>query len=245
MLVVTAQFAIPPSLGDSAVVVAHFASALEDPQPLIAQAAYDQISALPYSVLRGLARQMDTQALGQWTADARLRPRHPLYYLLWGFQQDAAIANLLEERLAAADSERTPAELSAMLAAWLEQRGADGLTWLEKRYLQDPATPDAQVQAALLALSVHGMQGGTRFSRDQVVAVYARFIEANPARAGFAASDLGTWERWEFADAFARALRSGANQVFASRYPMVFYLLRNPTAQGKAVLESLRSAGLL
>jgi len=131
-----------------------------------------------------------------------------------------------------------------MLAALVALRGGVGLAWLEQQFLTSHATPDAQVQAALLALSVHGTDD-VAVSKDQVVASYSRFVTRNPQRAGFVASDLASWGRWEFAAAFGAALRSGETQVFASRYAMVFYLLRNPRPQAKALMETLRAEKLM
>ena len=59
------------------------------------------------------------------------------------------------------------------------------------------------------------------------------------------ASDLGNWERWEFVPDYAAILKSGAPQAFASRYGMVFYLMRSPTPAAREALEALRSAKLL
>ena len=221
-----------------------FAQHLEDPEPLIALAAYEEISVLPYSTLRLLAKQVNAASMGIWIENPSLRARLPLYYLLWGFQTSAEIASAIEVSIAKVNTETPGPELSAMLAALLEQRGSPALDWIEHRFLRDPAVPEGQVQAALLALSVHGFDA-VKITRDQVVEAYKRFIAANPRRAGFVASDLGSWERWEFAPVFASALESAPNQVFASRYSVVFYLLRNPNPEAKSELERLRSAGLL
>jgi len=123
-------------------------------------------------------------------------------------------------------------------------RGDRGLAWMEQRYLQNAELADDEVQAALLALSVQGSDGA-RVAQEQVVAAYRRFIAANPHRAGFVASDLASWGRWEFAESLADALRAKRQQVFASRYAIVFYLLRNPRPQAKALVETLRAEKLL
>jgi hypothetical protein len=131
-----------------------------------------------------------------------------------------------------------------MLAAVVALRRDAGLAWVERYYLAARQTSDADVQAALLALSVQGTDGAV-VSKEQVVAAYARYIARNPQRAGFVASDLANWGRWEFAEAFGAALRSGDAQVFSSRYAMVFYLLRNPRPQAKALVETLRAEKLM
>jgi hypothetical protein len=221
-----------------------FVRGLEDAEPLIARAAYDEIATLPYATLRRVAPWVDAAALAVWVEDPALLSRRPLYYLLWGLQKKSGTLALLQAQLAQANTTLPVAELSALLAALVEQGGAEGLLWVQQRFLQDPKIPDPSTQAALLALSVHGGEA-VRVTRQQVVQAYSAFIAANPQRAGLVASDLGTWEHWEFAQDFAQALQSGPGHAFTSRYAIVFYLLRNPTPEAKTALERLRSAGLL
>lgn len=221
-----------------------FVRDLEDSYPLVAQAAYEEVALQPYTVLRSLATEVDARQLARWVQDSARTARWPLNYLLLGISGRDADAVNLERRIQERRSQGSASELSAMLAALVALRGGAGLTWLEQQFLTSPATPEAQVQSALLALSVHGADG-VAVSKDQVVASYSRFITRNPQRAGFVASDLATWGRWEFAEAFGAALRSGEAQVFALRYAMVFYLLRNPRPQAKALLETLRAEKLM
>jgi hypothetical protein len=133
-------------------------------------------------------------------------------------------------------------------------------------------SPEAQrqsmalAQAAVLALGVHGAlganggalggtSGGTSggsagsgpaaLSTGQVVQVYANYIRRHPEMAGLVASDLANWEQWQFASAFAHTLQNQAQIPFASRYAMVFYLLRNPRTEAKALVEKLRLAKVI
>lgn len=221
-----------------------FVPDLQDAYPLVAQTAYDEVAVQPYSVLRSLASGVDAHQLTRWLRDEAQVDRWPLFYLLLGLSGKGLDADALERRIQERRAGCSSAELSAMLAALVAVRAEAGLAWLERNFLASPLLPDAQVQSALLALSVQGTDA-VAVSRDQVVVAYGRYIERNPQRAGFVASDLATWGRWEFAQAFATALRSGGSQVFASRYAMVFYLLRNPQAQAKALVEALRAEKLM
>jgi len=221
-----------------------FARDLEDAYPLVAQAAYEEVAVQPYAVLRSLAPEVDARQLARWVQDSARTARWPLYYLLLGLTGNAADAVTLERRIQERRAVCSASELSAMLAALVALREAAGLAWLEQHFLASRSTPDAEVQAALLALSVHGSDGSA-VSKEQVVAGYGRFIARNPQRAGFVASDLASWGRWEFSEAFGAALRSGEAQVFASRYAMVFYLLRNPRPQARALVETLRAEKLM
>ena len=217
---------------------------LEDRYPLVAQFAYDEIAVQPYAVLRAFASRMDGKRVAQWVKDDARSARFPLYYLLLGLTGADGDAVALTQQLEQGRRATHGPELSAMLAAVVALRRDAGLAWVERYYLAARQTSDADVQAALLALSVQGTDGAV-VSKEQVVAAYARYIARNPHRAGFVASDLANWGRWEFAEAFGAALRSGDAQVFSSRYAMVFYLLRNPRPQAKALVETLRAEKLM
>ena len=140
------------------------------------------------------------------------------------------------------------ATLSALLAATLEVRGNAGVDWIERNYLSGPSgdnrRSDAEIQAALLALNVHG-NDGVRVDRDRVVQAYALFIQNHGAMAGLVASDLSAWGRWEFGPAYFALLQSQETQSFASRYAMVFYLMRSPAPQAAVGLDALRAQGIL
>ncbi len=224
--------------------LAFFAPDLEHAEPLVAQAAYEEISVAPYAAMRTLRPLLDAARLQRWFDAPELARRRPLYTLLLGVAGAPAAADRLEARLLGADAMLSLGEHSALFAAYLELRGSAGLQWLERQFLTDPGRPEQALQAALLALSVHG-NDGVRLSRERVIQAYAALIRHNPARAGLVASDLGNWERWEFAADYAAILQSGTAQAFASRYGMVFYLMRNPTPAAREALQALREANLL
>jgi hypothetical protein len=223
---------------------AFFAAELENPVPWIAQAAYEELAGVPYAVLRTLGTVLNVKQVRQWSQSPLLRERWPLYALLWGFAAGEADARTLQVRVQDTALALNVAERSALLAALIELRKSDGLEWVQQTFLQSPTIPDEQLHSALLALSVHGNDGNL-VSRDAVVQAYARFMAQNPQRAATVASDLGNWERWEFAGTYATLLRSGSPQPFSARYAMLLYLLRNPLPEAKTLLEALRRDGLL
>ena len=224
--------------------VAFFAPDFENDQALVAQAAYEEVAVAPYAAMRTLKPLLDASKLTRWLATPGLAARRPLYTLLLGVTGDDGAGAALQGKLLGPTIELGLGAHSALFAAYLEIRGRTGLEWVEQQFLRDPARSDQDLQAALLALSVHG-NDGVRLSREHVVQAYATFIRHNPARAGLVASDLGNWERWEFVPDYAAILKSGAPQAFASRYGMVFYLMRSPTPAAREALEALRSAKLL
>ena len=221
-----------------------FVRELEHPEPLVAQVAYEEIAGAPYAVLRAAAARLDTAQLLRWLDTPALTARRPLYALLLGFAGNQSNALVLQARMAALRDAADVPTLSAMLAAWLELRGPDGLAWVERQYLSGPAASEVGVAAALLALSVHGADG-QRVGRERVVQAYRHWVGQSTLWPGLVASDLGNWERWEFGPLFADWLASRKPQAFASRYAMVFYLMRSPLPEARAALDTLRAGGQL
>lgn len=233
-----------PADADWAARFAFFAPDLENPVAAVAQVAYEELSSAPLGAMRAASRSYASMPLTQWLAQPALSERYPLYALMYGFVAPASAVPTLQKRLLAQSARDTQATSSAFMAAVMELQGADGLAWLSRHYLQDPSRTDTEVQAALLAIRVM-VADSRRIDRSAGTQALGAYVQANPQRAGFAASDLGDWARWEFAEVFERLLDTDQPQVFASRYGMVLYLLRNPQPQAKAVLERLRSKGRL
>jgi len=224
--------------------IASFLPELESLEPLVAQAAYEETASAPYAALRAAAPRLNAARLLRWLDTPALTARRPLYALLLGFAGSQASAESLQQRMAGLRSTGDGPALSAMIAAWLELRGPEGVAWVERQYLSGPSAHEMGVSAALLALSVHGGDG-QRVGRSRVVQAYRHFAAQATPWPGLVASDLGNWERWEFGPLFADWLASGKPQAFASRYAMVFFLMRSPRPEASTALESLRAAGAL
>lgn len=223
---------------------AFFLPDLESPVALVAQAAYEELSTAPYGAMRAAAAAFRAPQLATWLGQADLGARHPLYALMLGFVAQEPQVAALQQRLLKLSAREPQATVSAWMAATMEARGSAGLAWVQTHYLQNAQRSDAEVQAALLALRVQAGDGG-KFSKDVAAAAARAFVAANPQRAGFVASDLGDWGHWEFVADFERLLDTDQPQVFASRYAMVLYLLRNPRPEARAALERLRANGRL
>ena len=233
-----------PLASDGRVAASYFVPFLQNDDPVIAQAAYEEVAVRPYGELRRLVPLLDASRVRQWVLQPALRPRWPLYGLLHGFTGNAQDAARIGQDLLRPDLQRSAPERSAWVAALLELRGVDGVDWLERNVLSSTSLADADMQAVLLALSVHGNEGG-RIPRSRVAQAYAHLVRQQPGRAGFVALDLANWGEWGFAEAFAAALRSGTPQVFSSRYAIVFYLLRNPRPEARALMDALKAEKLI
>ena len=221
-----------------------FAADLEHADALVAQTAYEELAIAPYGAMRSLRSLVPPAKLRLWLANPALARRWPLYLLLLGITGDASDAQRLISGMPPATDAASMSALSGTQAAVLEIRGGAGVDWLEQAYLARTDRSGFEVQAAVLALGVHG-NDGVRVSRERVVAAYQTLVQRNPAMAGYVASDLAAWGHWEFGTRFADILRSGLPIAFPARYPMVFFLLRSPRPQDRAAVEALRAARLM
>ena len=222
-----------------ALVVPH----LESPEPLVAELAYGALAAAPYAAVRTAKPRLDARAVRAWLWDPELAARHRLYLLLLGFAGNARDAAALEQRLEAAWKSGDPTNLASMLAADLELRGAARMTWVEERYLRDRARSAPEIEAALLALSVHGNANGV-IPRERVIQSYRMFMKEHQEIAGYVAQDLAAWQYWDAVPEYVALMKSDVRQQYPSRLAILAYLRQSPSAEARElVLQTQASPG--
>jgi hypothetical protein len=200
---------------------------LENPQPLVAEIAYGDLAAAPYAAMRTAKPRLDARAVRAWLADPALAGRHRLYLLLLGIAGNAQDAAALEQRLEAASRARDATNLGPMIAADLELRGPSRMAWVDATYLRDPGRSTREIEAALLALSVHGNADGA-IPRARVIESYRLFMQAHQPLAGLVAQDLAAWQYWDAVPEYVALMNSGVRQHYASRVAILAYLKRSP-----------------
>jgi hypothetical protein len=208
---------------------------LESTEPLLAAIAYGELARAPYGALRTLRPHLNSAALARWLDDPT---RQRLYTLLYGIAGTEQDADALEQRLGAAWRTKSANNLAAMLAADLELRGPARVAWIERSYLTDRGRTLPEIEAALMALSVHGTADAA-VPRARVIAAYRRFMRVHRPMAGFVATDLAAWGYWDAGAELLAVLESGALQDPASRYAVIAYLRQSPRADVKAGIRAL------
>lgn len=169
-------------------------------------------------------------------ARARGAGRALVAAVLLGIVGDTHDAQRLEQRLDAAWRSGEAAQLAPMLAADLELRGAAHVAWVEERYLQESARSSQEVNAALLALSVHGQAGGT-IPRERVIEAYRLFMRAHPDVAGYVAPDLAAWRYWDAVSEYSALLKSKQRQQMPSMLAILAYLRQSPSGRAGEALQ--------
>ena len=207
---------------------------LENSDPLAARIAWGELARAPYAIMDVARSQIDAAAVTRWLDDPKLASRHAAYTLLLGFVGGPADAARLELRIEAARSSHDTPNLAAMIGADLELRGPSRVDWVEAMYFADRSRTMPEIEAALLALNVHGDANRT-VPRQRVIQAYRAFIRGRPPMAGFVARQLADWDYWDAAMDYAALLKSNAIADPASEFAVVNYLQR--AASANAALE--------
>jgi hypothetical protein len=196
---------------------------LENPEPLVAEIAYAELTAAPYAALRAAKPRLNASAVHRWLTDPDLASRQSPYLLLLGFVGNVQDAAALEQRLDAASQSGDATNLGAMLAADLELRGDARMKWIDDKYLRDPKRSSREIEAVILALGVHG-NTNTTIPRERVIQSYRMFIRERKDLAGLVAPDLAAWNYWDAVPEYEALMKSDVRQQGPSRFAMAVYL---------------------
>lgn len=210
---------------------------LESDDPLVAEIAFGELSRAPYEATRMLKPTLDPNKIRHWVHDPALSKRRDAYLLLLGVAGGGEDAAMLEQRLGAARAAQDATNVAAMLAADLELRGPSRVAWIEDNYLLDRSRSLPEIDAALLALNVHGA-AGVVVPRQRVVDAYRRFIRERKPMAGFVATYLSDWKAWDAVPDYVEVLRSNAVKDPAGQFAIVVYLRESPGAKGRSAADA-------
>ena len=207
---------------------------LDNPNPLVARIAWGELARAPYAALDVARSRIEATTVAGWLSDPKLVSRHAAYTLLLGFAGSADDAARLEQRIETAWTSHDTTNLAAMIGADLELRGPSRVDWVESMYFADRTRTLPEIEAALLALNVHGDANRT-VSRERVIQAYRAFIRERPPMAGFVAPQLADWNYWDATTDYEALLNSNAIKDPASEFAVVNYLQR--AAAAKAALQ--------
>jgi hypothetical protein len=202
---------------------------LENSDPLAARIAWGELARAPYATVDVARSRIDAAAVERWLNDPKLASRHAAYTLLLGFVGGPADVARLEQHIEAAWSSHDATNLAAMIGADLELRGPSRVGWVEAMYFADRSRTMPEIEAALLALNVHGDANRT-VPRQRVMEAYLAFIRERPPMAGFVAQQLANWDCWDAATEYTALLKANAIKDPASEFAVINYLQRAASA---------------
>jgi hypothetical protein len=214
---------------------------LESDDPLVAEFAHGELARAPYGLMRALKPALDAGTIAGWVADPRLAQRRAAYLLLLGIAGGPNEASAVEAMIDAALESGDATDLAAMLAADLEMRGTDRVAWIEQTFFADPLRTLPEIEAARLALSVHGAVDGD-VRRARIAEAFRFFIHERAGMAGFVASDLADWKVWDVTGDYIALLQSGRVRDPASQLAIVTYLRESPDTAAPGAVEAFTGA---
>lgn len=215
------------------------ASRLAHPDAWVAGFAHGVVARAPYRAIRVLARRFEPGVLREELGTETDPSRRAAYILLLGATGDADQRGYIAARLDRLNGAENATELSALLAADLELGGPASVDLLERRYLFDRTRNLAEVEAALLALGVHG-NADRAIPRPRVVEAYRRFIRQRPPLAGYVAVDLARWHEWSATADYVALLNAQAITDPASAFAAASYVHSSPDSQARSRLAAVR-----
>jgi hypothetical protein len=205
--------------------VALLAPYLENANPLAARLAWGELARAPYATLDATRSRVDPISVEAWLDDPKLAPRRAAYLTLLGFvggpEDGAKLDRGIETALAAHDA----TDLAAMLAADLALGGPSRVDWIGARIFADRKSTMPEIEAALLALYVHGDADRT-VPRARVIQAFRTFIKQRPAMAGFVAPQLAEWGCWDEVSDYSAIITSNPDMDPASQFAIRIYLKR-------------------
>ena len=113
-----------------------FQGYLENPDPMLAQDAYDEFARASYETVVGLKDRMNHDQLVEWIRDIKVPPSRRRLYLtmlsVCGTEQDIEML----EKMIRSDDEKEKTALDALVAAYLTLKGEQGLPLIEELFLK-------------------------------------------------------------------------------------------------------------
>lgn len=185
-----------------------FLQTLDDPDLLIRETAFRELSRTPYAVMRSCRDQLDVERLLTTLEPDQFPERRPLAALLLGIAGGPLADHWLEATRDDEARHREGGSRAALLVARLERQGESGLSrFLAEEILAD-GLRDRERRAALLALSVQGTADGV-IPRSTVVALYERVLEQRAELADALAADVVSWNEAGLIPPLRRLLEAG------------------------------------
>jgi hypothetical protein len=206
--------------------------------PRVASSAWTAWAHAPYEVVQTQTPLPAPDTLQKWITDPDRASEAALYWRLLGLQADSAIRSLLRQKVVVSWKGNDTQNLAALLDAELSANGKDAVTFIRERYIDDRTRTLAEIESALLALSMHGRKGAPSM-REPVAAAFEDFVIKRRPLAGLVASDLAAWNRWKSRSTYSEIIRSGEPVLPTSRPAILTYLKQHPKSDThEALAES-------
>lgn len=215
-----------------------FQDYLEDADPLLATNSYDEFARAPYSDVMALGPRMHHDQLNAWVQNVEISSsRRRLYLTMLGACGNADDAKLLEEMIKSPERDHKVA-LDALIAAYLNLRGPEGLPLVVDRFIKNQDAEFTDTYATVMALRFHGQERDV-ISKEDLKAAMREMLD-RPQLADLVIADLARWEDWTVIDRVVDLFKNADATSAWVKTPVVNYLRACPLPEAKTKLEELR-----
>jgi hypothetical protein len=159
-----------------------------------------------------------------------------LYLTLLGVcGTDTDVAEL--ETMIRKDDRQLRSALDALVACYLNLRGADGLPLIEDLFLKNSKAEYTDTYATIMALRFHGQETNV-VPRDRLAAALRLMLD-RPQLADLVIPDLARWEDWSVMDRLVELFKTADDESIWVRVPVINYLRACPLPEAKQHIDEL------
>jgi hypothetical protein len=219
--------------------LAFFQDYFEDDLVVLAMDAYDEFAISSYEDLQGMREQMDRPRLLKLIQAPGIDVgRRRLYLTMLGVCGQADEDLPMLERLLLSDSKEDLAGLDALSACYLSLKGAEGLTFIEERFLLNEQMDYVATQEVVSALRFHGTEAKI-IPKERLIETVRKLL-FRPRLADLVIPDLARWEDWSVMPQLVKLFKDSDRKPNWVRVPILQYLQACPLDQAKVFIEELK-----
>lgn len=188
--------------------------------------AFDETRRAPYEVIRQAKGRVSRERLREILEQPGLAHCRSLAILVLAMDPEESDRQQIHEMAVSSAEQSLTRDLAAILAATVEIKGAEGVTFITEKYLTKKQRTKDELVAAMAALSAHGTKG-SRALQDLIVVSYTKLLEIHPSQGAPIARDGLAWKRADLIEPLSKALKTpGTRFGFADRAAIQQYLGR-------------------
>jgi hypothetical protein len=180
---------------------------------------------------------MDRERLVSLIQDDKTSPnRRRLYFTMLGVCGQPEDTKMLEALLTSG-SRKKMRGLEALIACYLNLKGADGMELIQKEFFENKDSEFTYTMLAMQALRFHAEETDI-IPKDRIVAA-ARIVLDNEEARDLVIPDLARWEDWSVMGKLVDIFKNSGEDNNWIRVPIASYLMACPLPQAKVHLKEL------
>ncbi len=199
-----------------------FQDYLEDADPLPVGELLRRVRPALYADVIALGPRMHHDKLLEWVKNVEISSsRRRLYLTMLGTCGQPEDIAFLEEMIKSPDREHKVA-LDALIAAYLNLKGPDGLPLVVDLFIKNPDAEYTDTYSTVMALRFHGQERDV-ISKEELKGAMREMLD-RPQLADLVIPDLARWEDWTVVDRLVDLFKNADESSAWVRVPVINYL---------------------